>query len=552
MLQTMLKKMAAKPAALWGVAAVLAALVGVAWAYFWRVFYYLDARVPPLLSTAGCVLACLAAVAMAGVLHYGLRSFAAKAAACIAVCGLLFAFAGPPMQAPDESEHFLRAYAISMGRFDFDGARGYPDDVAALYNAFPGAWVNAHTSAGTVTDPETGEAETYTTAGYALKQQGEDGRVQSVADSFDAYLHDPDTTPVTEPVSFLVLPFLPAAAGMALARLLGLGALGCLYAGRVANLAVYTALCYLALRRAQKFRPAFVCVMLLPLSLWMGASLSYDSALLGCYYLMLAQLTRRSWTTKDAALYAAACVWVNIAKPYINLLWAFLPLILLREAFCARGRRWQWTAGMLAVSLAVTRLVEWYGAAFRYHYGAIGRMGGEDVDQLAQLLFILKNPLRYLAVLLGTLYENDFFIGQLGVFGWKDLPIACLNLLGPVLLLVGAVLSAGRGQSITRRRAAPLAAFAAVYAAGMMTAMYITYTPVSMVRIVGLQARYFLPVFLLAAMLLAAPLRRALAADLTPQKAERWALRLFAPCAAFGAVLLFQHYFIGPIAAIPV
>ena len=315
-----LQKLAKKPAVLWGGAALLAVVAGVAWAYYWRVFYYLDARVSPLLVTGGCVLACLAAVAMAGVLHYGLRSFAAKAAACIAVCGLLFAFADPPMQTPDESEHFLRTYAISMGRFDFDGERAYPDDVAALYNAFPGAWVNAHTSAGAAEDPDTGELTAYNTAGYALKQYGEDGRVQSIADSFDAYFNDPDATPVTEPVSFMVLPFVPGAVGMFAARLLGFGALGCLYGGRIANLAVYAAICYLALRRAQKFRPAFVCVMLLPLSLYMGASLSYDSALLACYYLMLAQLTRRTWTTKDAALYAAACVWVNVAKPYINLL----------------------------------------------------------------------------------------------------------------------------------------------------------------------------------------------------------------------------------------
>ena len=54
-----------------------------------------------------------------------------------------------------------------------------------------------------------------------------------------------------------------------------------------------------------------------------------------------------------------------------------------------------------------------------------------------------------------------------------------------------------------------------------------------------------------AAMLLAAPLRRALSANLTHRRAERWALRIFAPCAALGAVLLFQHYFIGPIATIP-
>ena len=37
---------------------------------------------------------------------------------------------------------------------------------------------------------------------------------------------------------------------------------------------------------------------------------------------------------------------------------------------------------------------------------------------------------------------------------------------------------------------------ALVYAAGAMAAMYITYTPVGMVRIVGLQARYFLCVWL--------------------------------------------------------
>ena len=547
----MLQKLAKKPAALWGLAGLLACLAGVAWAYYWRVFYYLDSRVSPAIVTAGCVLACLAAVAAAGVLHYGLRSFTAKATACIAVCGLLFAFANPPMQTPDESEHFLRTYAISMGRFDFDAERGYPDDVAALYNAFPGAWVNAHTSAGAVENETTGETKVYDTAGYALKQYGEDGRVESVADSFDEYLNTPDTTPVSEPVSFLVLPFLPGAIGMFVARLLGFGALGCLYGGRIANLAVYTVLCWLALRRAEKFRPAFVCVMLLPLSLWMGASLSYDAALLGCYYLMLAQLTRRTWTTRDAAVYAAACVWVNVAKPYINLLWAFLPLMLLREAFCARGRRWHWTAGMLAASLAVTRLVEWYGVAFRANYGEIGRMGGSDVNQLEQLLFILKNPLRYLAVLLGTLYENDFFVGQLGLFGWKDLPITLLSLTGPVLLLTGAVLSAGKGQSITRRRTVSLAVFAAVYAVGMMTAMYITYTPVSMVRIVGLQTRYFLPVLLLAAMLLAVPLRRTLSAGMTPARAERWALRIFVPCAAIGALLLFQHYFIGPIATIP-
>lgn len=153
--------------------------------------------------------------------------------------------------------------------------------------------------------------------------------MQSMADSFALYLaHDvrdsvPD--PVSEPVSFLVIPFLPGAVGMALARLLGFGALGCLYGGRIVNLLAYTLLCALALAKAERYRPAFAAIMLLPMSLFMGSSLSYDATLLGCYYLMLALLTRKEWNTQTAGIYTAACIFVNIAKPYLNLLWV-LPI----------------------------------------------------------------------------------------------------------------------------------------------------------------------------------------------------------------------------------
>ncbi len=107
--------------------------------------------------------------------------------------------------------------------------------------------------------PIPGRKKTYNTAGYALKQYGKEGAVrQSMADSFALYLaHDvrdsvPD--PVSEPVSFLVIPFLPGAVGMALARLLGFGALGCLYGGRIVNLLAYTLLCACA-SPSGRYRP---------------------------------------------------------------------------------------------------------------------------------------------------------------------------------------------------------------------------------------------------------------------------------------------------------
>ena len=91
------------------------------------------------------------------------------------------------------------------------------------------------------------------------------------------------------------------------------------------------------------------------------------------------------------------------------------------------------------------------------------------------------------------------------------------------------------------------ALLALVYAAGAMAAMYITYTPVGMVRIVGLQARYFLCVWLALLPALAVLLRKTIRPAITEEKAEAAITPLCACYAVFGAVLLFQHYFVGPV-----
>lgn len=530
---------------------VLCAAVGVVVSYYWRVFYGLDARGVPALGVTGL---CVGLAVLAGAAALALRrvrDFARRGAACILLCGVLFAFANPPMQTPDETDHYLRTYAISMGRFDFDATRGYPEDVNELVAAFPGAWVNAHTSAGVGTDPDTHAEQTYNTAGYALKQYGKDGRVESIWDSFAQYstylYRDSEAQAVTEPISFLILPFLPGALGMALARLLGLGALGCLYGGRLVNLLAYTALCYAALRSAHKCRPAFLCIMLLPMSLYMGASLSYDATLLGCYYVMLALLTRDEWDDRAALGYALACVFANGTKPYINLLWVVLPLVVRKTEWKVRFSRAVYAVLTAVGALALTLGVEQYGTLLRHNYGTIARQGGTTVNGGAQLLFVLKNPLRYIAVLLGTLYENDGFIGQLGLFGWKDLPVAFISIVSPLVLLAAAMLCTAQTDALGRRRTGWLGVFGLVYAVGAMTAMYITYTPVGMVRIVGLQTRYFLPVWLLLMLAVAAMLRRVLTPRMAAAKAEALAVPLCGWYAFAGAVLVFQHYFVGPV-----
>ena len=67
-------------------------------------------------------------------------------------------------------------------------------------------------------------------------------------------------------------------------------------------------------------------------------------------------------------------------------------------------------------------------------------------------------------------------------------------------------------------------------------------------RIVGLQARYFLCVWLALLPALAVLLRKTICPAITEEKAEAAAITPLCACyAVFGAVLLFQHYFVGPV-----
>lgn len=546
-------------------------------AYYWRVFYYLDARGVPALAVTGGLCAFGAGLYLLATLFCRfVKGFDGRAALCILVCGALFAAANPPMQVPDETSHYLRAYAVSMGRFDFDAARGYPESVDRLMAAFPGAWVNGHTSKGVrpekgaeVAGAETsgGAAaagsgllpgpgggvyaaapgyEVYDSSGYALKQYGEDGAVAGVADGFAQYFSGAAAAPVTEPLIRSILQYLPAALFMALARLLGFQALGCLYAGRLANVCVYTLLCWLALKNCRRYKPVFLAVMLLPLSLYLAGSLNYDAILLGCYYFAASYYCRDEITDRSLLGYVLVFWLMNLIKPWINLLWLALPLVLPRAAWKAKLKKWQLAAVCVLPALALTQLVEWYGNFFVQNYGEVGRML-PDVDQIPQLKFVLANPLRYLAVMAGTLYENNFFLGQLGVFGALDLSIPAVSLLSPCMLLFGAALSVHERSQLRALPAAGLGGLAVVYAAGVMTAMYITYTPVGMVRILGLQARYLLPVFLMLAVLLAALLSHVLEPRQSGEKPLKVALGSFGVCGAVSAVLLFQHYVIGPV-----
>ena len=82
-----------QPAARWAFVLAVCASLGVVVSYYWRVFYGLDARG---VSAAGVTGLCVGLAVLAGAAALALRrvrNFAKKGAACILLCGVLFAFA---------------------------------------------------------------------------------------------------------------------------------------------------------------------------------------------------------------------------------------------------------------------------------------------------------------------------------------------------------------------------------------------------------------------------------------------------------------------------
>ncbi len=534
----------------WGVLCAAAVL----YVYYWRVFYSFD-RMSPLVLTA------LAVAAVSGLywLFWLVRRFvptlAGRAALLLAAVGLGFCFANPPMQTPDERDHYLRAYAISTGRFDFDADRGYPADVDLLVSCFPGAYTNGNGGAAikqyySLADPENAGSTKLPVGG-----------LHSIANGFADYregmqaIREGQATGAPrqiEPLVVMLLPYFPQALGMALGRLFGADALGCLYWGRVFNLMVYAVLAYLTLKGLRRWQNVFLAVLFLPLSLYMAASLNYDAQLLGLYALATSLLLREKITERRAWVFVAAVTLMNVTKPWINLLWAFGVLFIKKDAWRAKLKRWAVCAVTFGSGVAVTALCTWYGRSFRFNYGEVGRML-DDVGPLEQLLFVLRNPMRTLAVMWGTLTENQFFLTGLGQFGALDTYVPAVAWLS-ILLLAAAAFAEARRQSLPVLTNFGLGCFALIYTAGVMMALYITYTPVGMVRIIGLQARYFLPVVPAVLVLLAqcfGRLQRRTGVVYPASKVSAPVTPALLPAAfviaALGALLLAEIYFVGPV-----
>jgi hypothetical protein len=229
--------------------------------------------------------------------------------------GATFAIVTPPFQAPDETEHFDRAYRVSEGRLDL---LPVPVRTAA---PLP---VSVH-RIGEVFGDLPFHPERRTSPRAIL-----------------AALRIPLAPERREPVSFpgslnyTCVPYLPQAIGIAAGRLFGAPALALLYLARLTNLLCGALAVAFAVRRLPAFAWLAAMVALTPMALSLLGSASADVTTLASSFVLVATVAKLAWGTEEATLVLPAA-------------WIF------------HSRRWAARAepGRLGMALGAFSLVSW-------------------------------------------------------------------------------------------------------------------------------------------------------------------------------------------------
>jgi uncharacterized membrane protein len=300
--------------------------------------------------------------------------------------------------------------------------------------------------------------------------------------------------------------YLPQAVGVAVARVLGLPVLWFVYAGRLANLAAFLAVAWLALRATPAHATPLLLVALLPMTLFLAASLSADAPTnalaFGWLGLVLRAASReRPLGARESLALGFMAAALSLAKPGYTLLVA-MALAIPGSRFAGRSQRLLTLAGWAAAALVPGLLWSAYIASL-----APSPLVPE-ADPGAQLRWMATHPVEFAGVIAASLAaaRRLWFASFIGVLGHADtwLP-RWLYTFHPLVLLAAGVADGGVASPLRGSRRVLALAIAAATGFATLAIAYVGWNAVGTAQIQGVQGRYFIPFVPLALAALHAP-----------------------------------------------
>ncbi|MBQ8189564.1 MAG: DUF2142 domain-containing protein [Lachnospiraceae bacterium] len=309
--------------------------------------------------------------------------------------------------------------------------------------------------------------------------------------------------------------YYPMALGFYLGRALDVDFADMVALAKFGNLLCYIAIVFWAVKKAKGYGMVVAAIGLLPNNLFIASALSYDALVTSCllfaYVLLLNEILTPDEKMKpvNAMLMLVAFVVGCLSKPiYILMVWMTL-------FFSHKKFHNKWAAAVFKIAVIVLAGLMIYNIFFptpvaggdyqlvsNVAYSGDKRNVGTSTT--GQLAFILGNPLTYTKILLqgmfGKLFSYlDIFtsIGKVPYVGYAYLGTAPF-FVNWILIVLGVFASvfADVKNAIGKWFGGLSHLMNFGVAAVVFTSMYVSYTAVGSESILGVQGRYFIPLFL--------------------------------------------------------
>lgn len=389
---------------------------------------------------------------------------------------LLLTLITPPFQVPDEPQHFFRAYQISEGKLiaEVRGATAggvLPSSLQELTQHFLGGWPLHSTRPIPL-------KETLTQLTRPLEEGAR------------------EFTVFTGAAAYGPLAYAPQIIAIKVASLFNASVLTTFYLARIVNGLCALALLGCALRLMPWGRELAAFSALLPMATYLYASVSPDAMIIASAYLYTALILRGmmmdKWSHRDTALAIFSAATICMTKP------VYAPLFFLGfvQILSTRHRVFTlMTQGGILLATGVLTLV-WGMCAAK---AIIPVPEGVSVD--GQIDHILGDLLHYAMTLARSLLWHEFYYTQLvGMLGWLSFELPTFAYLLPIFAVILATGGEKNGVSHQTFFIAATLLIIGTCVLLILTALYISWTPVAAIAIKGVQGRYFLPLLPLALM----------------------------------------------------
>lgn len=448
-------------------------------------------------STAFLLVAVLASLAasafvfcaVAGYMDGEKRQIIAFGSVLASLC-IVFAMAFPPLSAPDEHHHFYATYWLSnivLGEGD-----GLNSDSMPI------------------------RAADKKLCDYMMRSAAEEGRLYEIGRGVYGATRDLASGAVDFPEgtkglkhnfnigSENVVAKVGSVTGVVLARILNLGPVALFYFGRFGSIIFFVVCALGAYKIAPVFKNAIVATSLLPMTLHLAASYSYDSGIIGLSMLLIACNLRamygrgrlRGRELVPIAALAAVVAPCKVVYSVSILLVLFIPT----HRFSSRKTAFMFKGGVFAAaacSLVAFRLLSVSELASS---ASTVQMRGDEAGHFYSVGSLLSKPAMTLKLFLRTLdtYGTYYVFTMLGgSLAWLQENLEAPALLMAAYAVVGVLCMQAdkpdtmRGRGLFRGTCVVLFCLCV---AGIMLSMCIGHTFDSELVIRGVQGRYFLPV----------------------------------------------------------